>query len=370
MKAGIITYHFSKNYGAVLQCYALQTELQRQGIDAHVLNYVSSKQQDNNALYSKKYSPRSLLKNVMLLPFHFSRKRKYDAFDSFLSKYLMLTKQVSSLQELKELTDDGYNVLISGSDQVFNPSIDDFEEAFLFPFETAARKTSFAASMGRADDSALQKYREYLADFSCLTVRESNAVPFLNKLQLTVDAVVADPVFLLSRQQWQLLLHNGRKIPKKPYVFCYFLDAQHTADYLKTAKRIAQERGLKLVNLVTRFRASCFSEGAVINADPEEFLQLLANADYVCTDSFHGTAFSVLMNIDFSSLVPSANGLDQRKQNLAKRVGLENRIVYADRQNIDSSKIDFSNVNACVEEIRNNSRGILTDLLQIHEDSL
>lgn len=363
MKAGILTYHFAKNYGALLQCYALETELQRQNVDVQVLNYVSPRQADNNALYSRRLSPKKMLKNTVLLPFHFFRKKRYDAFSSFLSAHLSLTRWVSTLEELKALTDEGYDLLISGSDQVFNPQIEDFEEAFFLPFETPARKTSFAASLGRADAGDLQKYRGYLADFSCLTVREHNAVPVLNQLGITVDAVAADPVFLLEKQEWEKLIRDTGTLPKSPYLFCYFLDAKNAGTYLKTAKKLAGQKGLKLINIVTRYRPSLISRGAKLDVGPEAFLGLLANADYVCTDSFHGTAFAILLNTDFSTFVPSANATDQRKQNLAESVGLKHRIVYAEDQNVDSGKIDYAAVNDRVADIRNKSRQVLSELL-------
>ena len=135
-KVGIITYHFARNYGAVLQCYALQEYLNKSGYDVSILNAVSKNQENNNSLFHKRKGIKNVAMNIALLPFIKQRKEKEKGFTSFVSNYLNCTDKVTNNIELQELIEsEHYDVIISGSDQVFNPHIADFEDMFLWDGE-------------------------------------------------------------------------------------------------------------------------------------------------------------------------------------------------------------------------------------------
>ena len=141
-KVGIITYHFAKNYGAVLQCYALQTYLSQKGYEVTVFDFVSEKQRKNNDVVKHGCSVKTAVANICLLPFAHSIRKKYARFVTFCQNNLQLTQHFSTVESLqKYIAENKYNVIISGSDQVLNPNIDDFEMAFCFRFKQQLRKS-------------------------------------------------------------------------------------------------------------------------------------------------------------------------------------------------------------------------------------
>lgn len=146
MKIGILTYHFAINYGALLQCYALQKALESQGADCEVCDFQSPVQRDNNRLYSKQMSPKAMAKNLCKLPFHFARKAKQQKFRRFVEENLKLSRPLATLEDLQQEA-QGLDVLVCGSDQVFSPRILDFNEAFFLPFPTKAKKPAMRQAL-------------------------------------------------------------------------------------------------------------------------------------------------------------------------------------------------------------------------------
>ena len=118
-KVGIITYHFARNYGAVLQCYALQKYLLNKGYNVEIINYVNKTQYNNNDYYKHGVNIKNIITNLCFIPFLKIRKEKNKKFDDFSNEYLKLSKKSTSIDELKIMCDNKkYDFIISGSDQV------------------------------------------------------------------------------------------------------------------------------------------------------------------------------------------------------------------------------------------------------------
>lgn len=335
MKIGILTYHFAINYGAVLQCYALQKAFESQGADCVICDYQTPEQRDNNRLYSQSKNPKAIAKNLCKLPFHYARKRKQQKFQLFAAGNLKLSAPLATLGDLKEEADT-LNVIVTGSDQVFSPHIPDFNEAFFLPFATKAKKASYAASLGKTQAEDLRPYKDVLLDFDLLTVRESSAVPGIQDLGIFEVETAPDPVFLLTQDQWRALARAEQPQKKEPYLLCYFLNAEQEQRYLRMAKEMAKKKHLNLYRIVSRYRPYNLSKSAICDAGPEDFLNLIANAAFVCTDSFHGTVFSAMFGVDFLTFCPHQNQTDQRKQEVLKALGLEDRLRFANEPMRDS----------------------------------
>ena len=329
MKIGILTYHFAINYGALLQCYALQKALESRGADCEVCDFQSPVQRDNNRLYSKQKNPKAMAKNLCKLPFHFARKAKQQKFRRFLEENLKLSRPLATLEDLQQEA-QGLDVLVCGSDQVFSPRISDFNEAFFLPFPTKAKKASYAASLGKSEAKELEPYKDALGDFDYLTLREASSLPDFRKLGLAKVEIAPDPVFLLPAEQWRTLAKADTPVIQGKYLLCYFLNVGLEQRYLQRAKEMAKRKQLKLYRIVSRYRPYNLSGSAICHAGPEEFLNLIANAAFVCTDSFHGTVFSSLFGVDFLTFCPTKHEPDQRKQEVLKALGLEDRLCYAD----------------------------------------
>lgn len=336
-KIGIITYHFAGNYGAVLQCYALNEYLNTCGHDAKVINCVTPKQSDNNSIYRKNNNIKSILKNILLLPFHNSRKTRFQRFDNFRNNNLKLTQLVQSVDELKNLIEiEKFDYIISGSDQVFNPNIYDFEPTFLYPFKTQSKKIGYAASIGKATSEQLQEYAEWIDDFYSISVREQSAKERLYSYSKDIT-IVMDPVFLLHKEQWESICVKKTK----RYLLGYYINAKYRDQYIKISKQVAKQLNLELVIVDARISKSVFFNKVITDAGQKEFVELFMNADFICTDSFHGTSFSILLEKQFVCFEPQKKSLDTRKTNLCKIAGLERQICYLD----DFTNICFDTIN-------------------------
>lgn len=350
-KIGIITYHFAGNYGAVLQCYALNEYLNTYGHDVKVINCITPKQGDNNSMYRKNSNLKSILKNILLLPFHKSRKIRFQRFNQFRNNNLKLTQLVESVDELKNIIEiEKFDYIISGSDQVFNPNIYDFEPTFLYPFKTRSKKIGYAVSIGKATSEQLNEYSEWIKDFSCISVREESAAERLSLFSKEITTVI-DPVFLLNKLQWESICTKKTK----HYVLGYYINTKYRDQCLKISKKIAKQLNLELIIVDARISKAVFYNTVISHAGPKEFVELVMNADFICTDSFHGTSFSILLEKPFVCFEPRKKSLDTRKTNLCKNIGLENHICYLD-----------DSINICLETINYES---VKKYLSIHIDA-
>lgn len=356
-KVGIITYHFAQNYGAVLQCYALQTYLSQQGYAVTVFDFVSEKQQKNNDVVKHGASVKTAVANICLLPFTHSIRKKHARFVDFCQKNLHLTPHFSTVESLEQyIEENGYDVVISGSDQVLNPNINDFEIAFLYPFKTKAKKIAYAASTGNASPDDIQKIQCYLDDFSKISIREQKDLGKFDAETAARLSVVCDPVMLLRADTWNNMLEQPSG---KPYLICYFLHKKLFREEFAIAQKIAKGRGLELKVINARFGPNSFRKGTVFDAGPGEFVNLIANASYICTDSFHGTLFSLIFHKQFSCLDTKQNHHDTRKKGLLESVG-----ATAAYQNIEDplkicSTLNYEEIDCRMDEIRKSAAEFL-----------
>ena len=336
MKIGIITYHFARNYGAILQCYALQEQLRSMGHDVWVLNYRNVRQERNNSLHHKRDSFLiNLAVNVALLPFEAKRRSKERKFDEYEKSHLCLTPRFYTVEELRDYVNaKKIDLLISGSDQVFNPNIPDFDEVFFFPFETAALKASFAASLGSATKAELSSFSDALASFDVLCVRENTDAPIVKEVCGRSPEVADDPVFLLDSNRWAKAANT--KVEDRGYVLGYYINKEASSRYLDLTRMVASKLGLPLKVINVRFGCDSFRPEMITDAGPNDFLELFAGASFVCTDSFHGTAYSLIFGKRFVSFEPKSNSTDFRKRDLLNKVGESWRSVAVDSDSAEN----------------------------------
>lgn len=243
-----------------------------------------------------------MLKDCSHLLFYKVLKRKYFCFESFLEHKLKTTQEYINIDELKKASLD-YDYVICGSDQIWKPGISDFDEAYLLPF-VSCKKIAYAPSYGPYRPFPLEyveMFKRNLQDFKAISVREEGTKQVLHE-SIGIDnmEVVCDPVFLLDKDKWEAL------IPEKPiisgkYIFFYSLFAD--GEMIRMAKELSHKTGLPVVSsnfstihdLTSGFRK-------VLDCGPLEFLNLIKNAEIVCTSSFHGTALTLILNKQIISL--------------------------------------------------------------------
>ena len=169
-------------------------------------------------------------------------------------------------------------------------------------------------------------------------------------------SVVCDPVMLLRANTWNNMLEQPSG---KPYLICYFLHKKLFREEFAIAQKIAKGRGLELKVINARFGPNSFRKGTVFDAGPGEFVNLIANASYICTDSFHGTLFSLIFHKQFSCLDTKQNHHDTRKKGLLESVG-----ATAAYQNIEDplkicSTLNYEEIDCRMDEIRKSAAEFL-----------
>ena len=314
-KIGILTlYKNNKNYGGILQAYALQKFIHRiinDGEECIQISYIISptpiKEKLRHSLEYRSFGENiklglKLLKKYFLKKKHITENQPIQrAFEDFEDS-IPHTPKTYTYETIYECAHQ-FTHLITGSDQVWNGGID--LETFCLKFaDDKVKRIAYAASSASTKFGKWQDliFKENLGKFTAISVRERSVVPYFERMSGRKIAVVLDPVFLLSVQEW----HHVSKKPDItfPYIFCYFLGENKTQ--CERAKRIAKVNNCKLVTIpnMNGFKESDINFGdiQIENVGPREFLGLIENARGVITDSFHATAFSIIFNKAFWAL--------------------------------------------------------------------
>ena len=342
MKIAIITLHKVFNYGSVLQTYATELFFEKLGYEVEIIDYLPARWQ-NKALYWDINEKKGFLKNnIYRILRSFSVMLKKKTFWGFLRKNVHMTNTYKSFEELKKKCPKA-DIYCTGSDQVWNSKYCGIDKAFYLCFtKNNAKKISFAASIGKTElqENEAAAVRKYLLDYSFITVREDSAVKLLGRIGLKSKQIL-DPTLLIEKEHWISLA--SKRLIKEKYLILMLLynEDNHATKY---ARKIADEKGLKLVKLSWELTKPPFVDILMTHRKPEDFLSLFYYADYVVTNSFHGLAFSINLNKQF--LVIKRNEFNSRIDSLLKLTGLTERLAD-NKLNMDivNKQIDYKKVN-------------------------
>lgn len=357
MKIGILTYHRSNNYGALLQAIALREVLARTGHDVTFIDYWPAYHRHVYALFSfhnmiiKKglYGKISYIKTC-ILNYKYRKIRKTN-FDNFIKKNI--EPYISSINE-------NYDVIVHGSDQIWRkqPENNAYNPVYFGKHQIKTkRKVSYAASMGalpqkESDKAVLKEYISYLDNIS---VREEDLQVLVRGLGYSGVSHDLDPTLLLPEDFWINKFHLKRCKERYALYYCIqpSFDVKQLCNYVES-------KGLKLK--LIRHKAICAdSEENVTTAGPLEFLQLICGAEIVFTSSFHGLAFALIFHKPFfASFLHNGS----RASSLLRLCDLKYRMLVP-RTTIpsDEKSIDYSKVDSCLEGLRNTSIKYLEDSL-------
>jgi hypothetical protein len=334
-KTGIITFEHENNYGAVLQCYALKEFLKSKGAESYVLK----KKKEKNVIISLR-SPKDFLKSVYLSIPKIIKARKTNSFKKRCFNYL----DFDAIENL--------DIFVLGSDQIWNLDFIKGEEHIYFA-EFKKRKTSFvvsyAASVGKEALTDFEKeiFREKLKNIDIISVREEKGKELLKDLIDKEIEVLLDPTLLIPQDEWKKLIVSKPALSDK-YLFLY-----HLWDYddtQKTAKKIASDHNLKIVELKPNATVDSRLNEIFNPAGPLDFLRLFRDASVVVTNSFHGIAFSVLFKKEF--YVVSSKSWSSRMTNLLDKLNLRKRLINPYERINYTDIIDYKTT----EEILQNER--------------
>lgn len=327
MKIGILTYHRARNYGSALQAYALTHYLRAQDMDAEIIDYHTKAQDRMYSLFEPCKSFMSFIRNAQTILYYLQLKKKKKRFDEFLNHYIQLGKDKFDEKSDLSVLNAKYDKFICGSDQIWNYQCTDFTTAYLLDFvEDKSKCISYAPSIGieNIEPPYRDIYARLLSGFGALSAREKIGADCISDITGRVVETVPDPVLLLTKDEW-LKIIPGRIMNGK-YIFCYYIgDVPRMRDF---AISMHKKTKLPLVVVNMNLRDQLYINKKEYSAGPLEFLSLLKNCEYVCTNSFHAVMFSILFHKNFWVFTNSNKGSSKsRIEHITSYYGLTQRVI-------------------------------------------
>lgn len=364
MRVGILTFHRAENYGAVLQCFALQETLKSLNQQVEVMDYRPKKLTRSYKLVSKEFIDRtslicfikSLVMLFLLFPFRLKRKIQ---FKKFIDRNINLSHWHG--RTCLGFPDD-YDAFVIGSDQVWNLKYcNGINDLYLghFPFPKGQHRIiSYAASMMKstgADKVYKELFKKVLNRFDYISVREAGKRDFLQPLTSKPIKVVLDPTLLLNSDQWEKIA----QIPSTPKKFVLVYQVRINPNALRIAHIIAHYLEAEVIEITSDIMFSLKKGNRIVS--PSKFLGYFKNASFVVTSSFHGTVFSVIYRKHFYSLRLHDSG-DERSENLLLKIGLEDRMI--DSESIPKLElVDYTGIENRIQNLKSKSVEFLKEAL-------
>ncbi len=371
MRIGIITLVKVNNYGAELQAFATQHVLQEKGYDAEIIDYLYFTNPRHKKTKGSKPSFKMPLKVRLVAMFYpwlrrYKRlkqkrdylKRREKRFADFHLKNTKFSAEYRTIESLKSSALD-YDAYIVGSDQVWNPNnYTSLDPYFLLFAPHGKKKISFASSFGvsKLPVHTLDYYRAALLNLDAISVREEDAVQMVEMVSGKKAQWVLDPTLLMTREEWN---KYSESVPGLPDCFVLIYEVTPCAYVKLLALNVAEELGCHVVRINCDASRQEEDEDVIniMDAGPGEFVWLFNKARVVVTNSFHGTAFSLIMKKDFFVVAPSRKKNNSRQMSLLRLVGLENHLLIegATIPKLSDYEINYNDVEPLINVARNKS---------------
>ena len=381
-KAGVCVRYDCDNFGSMLQIFAMQNAIRNCGWDYELIRY-------------DKRTPLFYILNTTRIFNPYFMKGKLDAFqkarklksrpqiqagnktrnryiadyrNEYIGPYSPVYKGYHNLVKGAE----NYDAVIVGSDQLWTPAGIKSKFYNLLFVPKHIRKISFSTSFGVGEIPRPQRKmtKQYLERIDYISVREIRGAEIVKGLTGRNATVALDPTLLYSGEEWKAYFPEKRMC-KTPYIFAYFLG--NNEKHREEVEELKQKTGLMIVTVpfmdIFVERDLTFGDQRLFNVGPVEFLNLIRGAEYICTDSFHGSVFSILNHKKFITFNRTANNSKQtrnsRIDSLFHLLGLEKR-RYREGMNLFSSineEIDYSAVDQKLAELRKKTFNFLDEAL-------
>lgn len=331
-KAGILTFHIAHNFGAMLQAYALPTAVKKIGIDCEIIDY--------RFAYIDNWSRIDHFKDLVFkfgyfwgtLKFvwrkftgYYGQTDMHHKFDYFERRIIPHSKKV--YRHKSELDNMPYDIIIFGSDQIWNSALTDgIADEYVGNFKCLpkTRKISYAASCGMSDfqlDSKVH-YESMLKDFYAISVREEGFQKTLKSNGYNADLVL-DPTLLLTEDDWSILFQTNSTIRYNKYLLLYVFDEDETIYDL--ARTYASDHNLEIIVIAYTHKERMYDMHVLTDCGPLEFLELFKGAEHIITSSFHGTVFSLIFHKNFHCI--SHPKYHERTDSLLRMLELEHHNI-------------------------------------------
>lgn len=364
MKIGIITIHKSEvNYGACLQSYALWKFISDLGYDCEIINLLRpchSGYRVSSSFYEHKKPLLQTIKNIFVSLIHrnkttksfIEKKVKFEAFNS-LPNY---SREYRSVEELYRNKLE-YDIYITGSDQVWNPKMPFINDPYFLTFTPdKVKRIAYASSFGidNLPDEYSVKYTCWLSRYNYISTREESGAKIVERLIGKKPEVVLDPVFLLPAKEWRKCMKSMENITPKKYIFAYML--KYDESILEYARNQAEAKGLPLYFVLSEDKKYEYENCTQLDSiGPAEWLWLIDNACTFVTTSFHGTAFGIILNTAFSTLLKDGVATNNRITDLINEIDPSQKIISINR---------LSQTNHTIIQSNGDLNGIFKDRLE------
>lgn len=356
MRVGIITLHRVRNYGSVLQTLALQYKIEKRNLETVIIDYYPKRYSSKGLLHRLKYKSKKLEHNIVLLTIAraiilVSYVKKKMVFDPFLKKELHMTARTYYSEDELEKNIPEADLYCTGADQVWNSH---WNEGIDWPFylkflSDKSPRFSYGSSFGndRISMQEVDEIKPFLEKYTYLSAREDTGKKILNEMGFTHAEQVLDPTLLLNAREWKTYVSH--KYRNQKYVVTYNL--HHDPEIDLFASKLAEKKNLKVFHISYNLHDVVRKGTLKWCPTVQEYLGLIQDAEYVVTDSFHASVFSILFHKKFLAIYPVVAGA--RIESLLKLVGLEERGVHgAVGIEIIDTEIDYSAIDLVLDENR------------------
>lgn len=375
----IVSCYFQHNYGSMLQAYATQMALDKMGYENETID-ISGFNHEIRKAKIKYFAKASLTSDILLFKMGMAMnivrrkiakngygalvKQRNEKFDAFAKGYFKLSPIYHSKIELGQKCRENYSAVLVGSDQLWLPGniAADYYTLNFVPesVNTIAYSTSFGQSELPKDSAA--KASVFLKRIRHIGVREESGQKLVKELTDRDVPVVCDPTLLFTGDEWMAIQQEKSLIDGK-YIFCYFLG--NNPPHRNFAKRLRKKTGYKIIALthLDEFVKSDegYADETPFNIDPADFLNLIRNAAYVCTDSFHCSVFSILYRKLFFTFRRynrnTKQSTNSRLETLFNMTGIKGRLLTGNEKIENCLKIetDYNEVHQKIDDIRKQS---------------
>lgn len=352
IKVGIVTITIGINYGNRLQNYALQNVLNKLGVEAITFENI----------YQEKSLKKKIQRYFELRKKNRIFKLKLKRFKDFNDKYIKIGEKIKSYYVPPKLSEK-YDYFICGSDQIWNPYYSGNTGTNFLDFVPSKKTIAYAPSFGTADipEEKYEEFKKYLNHIKYLSCREEQGIKLIKNLTARDAKLVLDPTLLLSKDEWKKIVKKPKYIPNNEYIVTYFLGNQDE-EYKKYINKVAEKNNLQVFDIMDMSDIEKFS------TNPSEFIYLIENSELICTDSFHGTVFSIIFNKPYVLFERKSNmqKMNSRFESLKNVLELPER-NYTNLKDEEIFNLDYDSINKNLKLKKQESIEYLKDVLNIWE---
>lgn len=394
-KIGLVTVTYVNNFGSHLQSFALQYILRKLGYDTEIItpeglngdiakrrfHYLLSRWYDMGELKGYLAVARNRFMRKLDKQFGKICNQRAEVFNSFAKKEYTLSPIAKTWEDLSSMCGERYSTVVIGSDQNWRPANIAGGYYTIEYVPDTINKVAYSTSFGisRVIPAQKEKAKYFLGRINRLSVREDSGQKIIKELLNRDVPVVCDPTILVQKEEWEKFIEEKRQVDlkdviKEPYILCYFLgESQENREF---ALRLKQKTGIRIISVLYgegRYykEKDKFYDVALSAIGPLDFVRLISKAEYVCTDSFHGCAFSMIFERQLYAFYKSSQNskmsVNSRLDSMLGWAGIANRIIKEPMKDIDDkilTPINYAEVGKRLREKREMSFNFLKESLK------